>query len=51
MYVVRNSTVKFVEVDVLYADGGWTIVRENKGIKIYDNVIVSGRNLFDGKVL
>ncbi|MBO5505368.1 MAG: hypothetical protein J5984_02710 [Clostridia bacterium] len=51
VYVVRNSTVKFVEVDVLYADGGWTIVRENKGIKIYDNVIVSGRNLFDGKVL
>ncbi len=51
VFVVRNSTVKFVEVDVLYADGGWTIVRENKGIKIYDNVIVSGRNLFDGKVL
>ena len=55
VYVIRNGAARFIPVNVLYSGKEWIIVSEKKNedsdryLKIYDELIVSGKNLYDGK--
>lgn len=55
VYVLRRGIAKFVNVDVIYSDGKWAIIREGAdgtdGIKLYDELILNARNLYDGKIM
>lgn len=55
VYVLWGNEVIFRYVDVLYSRDGITVVRNNindgKYLKLYDEVIVEGRDLYDGKIV
>lgn len=57
VYVLRLGVIRFVPVKVLYRNETWAVisaVRDSDSeyyLKIYDEVIVSGKNLEDGKVV
>ena len=57
VYVIRLDTAKFVPVNVKYKNDQWAIVYsvepETAGnkLQIYDEVIVEGKNISDGKVV
>lgn len=54
VYVLRGELCKFIPVDIKYSDENWVIVSENDGdeaLKLYDEVIVKGKNLYDEKVI
>lgn len=59
VYVIRNDKAKFLPVDLLYSGKDWVIVSEkaadtadgNSELKLYDELIVSGKNIYDGKVV
>lgn len=53
VYVLVDTIVRFKKVKVLYSDATHSIVSENNGgdnpLLLYDEVILSGKNLYDGK--
>lgn len=55
VYVIRSGIARFIPVNVIYSGEEWIIVSEKKSegaekyLKIYDELIVSGKNLYDGK--
>ncbi len=55
VYVLWGNEVIFRCVDVLYSRDGITVVRNNitdsQYLKLYDEVIVEGRDLYDGKIV
>lgn len=55
VYVLWGNEVVFRWVDVLYSRDGITVVKSNtlddQYIKLYDEVIVEGRDLYDGKIV
>lgn len=53
VYIVSGNKVRFRNADVYYIDDDWAIVskEEKNGIKLYDEVIVSGSNIYEGKVV
>lgn len=55
VYVLWGTEVVFRYVDVLYSRDGITVVKnktgESKYLKLYDDVIIEGRNLYDGKIV
>ncbi len=53
VYIVSGNTVKFRKAKVYYIDDEWAIVsrEEENGIKLYDEVVVSGSNIYEGKVV
>lgn len=55
VYVVRNGKVKFLPVKILYNSKKWVIVSEGidggSTIKLYDELVVSGKNLYNDKVV
>ena len=57
IYVLRLDVAKFVPVNVRYRNDEWAIVDSAEPqiggakLQIYDEVIVSGRNLEDGKII
>ncbi len=55
VYVLSGINVKFVEVNVIYNTGDYIICEQVKSnsnvLRIYDEVIVKGKNLYDGKVV
>ena len=54
VYVLRDGIMLFKEVEVLYTGDVSVIIKEAtnpSGIMLYDEVIVSGRNLQDGRKL
>ncbi len=57
VYVIRNNKAVFVTVELLYSGKDWIVVAENTGVgenrvlKLYDELIVSGENIYDGKVV
>lgn len=54
VYVYRNSKMTFVPVELLYS-GSYSIVKKQMGqenaLRLYDEIIVKGRNLYDGKIV
>lgn len=55
VYVVSGLTVKFVKVDIIYRNEDYIICKQEQSnenvLRIYDEVIVKGKNLYDGKVI
>ncbi len=58
VYIVRNDKARFVPVELLYSGKDWVVVSE-KGkdglsqgtLKLYDELIVSGKDIYEGKVV
>ncbi len=55
VYVVSGRSVKFVPVNVIYRADDYVIceqqVSNSSVLRLYDEVVVKGRNLYDGKVV
>lgn len=56
VYVVTGMQINFVPVEILYFGEDFIIckkeaVNDKKVLKLYDNVIVKGKNLYDGKIV
>lgn len=55
VYVLTGMQVKFVEVKVLFTDGDYMICEKQTSdgnvLRLYDEVIVKGKNLYDGKII
>lgn len=55
VYVLWGNEVIFRWVDVLYSRDGISVVRTNttdsQYLKLYDDVIVEGKDLYDGKII
>lgn len=53
VYAVKGKILRFIETEILYNDGKNAIVKEDNllsgGLLLYDEVVVSGRNIYDGK--
>lgn len=53
VYVSNGSTVSFVPVTVLYNGNGYVVCERGdplkEGLHIYDDVVVKGKDLYDGK--
>ena len=55
VYVLTGMQVKFVEVNVLHKDDSYMICEKQTSdesvLRLYDEVIVKGKNLYDGKIV
>ncbi len=55
VYVVSGLEIKFVAVEILYANDEYTICKLNttdeEKLRLYDEVVVNGRGLYDGKII
>ena len=58
VYVIRSNKARFIPVEMLYSGKDWVVVREimesdshPKVLKLYDELIVSGKNIYEGKVV
>lgn len=55
VYVLTASQVKFVEVNVIWTGENYSIVErkstDSKTLRIYDEIVVKGKNLYDGKII
>ncbi len=55
VYVLSGMELKFTEVEILYRDEETMICKleneNSKGLRLYDEVVVKGKNLYDGKII
>lgn len=54
VYVVTGMTAKFVPVNIVYSTTGYVICElsnEDNNLKLYDEIIVKGKNIYDGKTI
>ncbi len=55
VYVVSGLEAKFVEVDIIFSGDDYHICALNTSdsskLRLYDKIIVKGRNLYDGKII
>ena len=54
VYVLRGDLAKFISVEIKYSDDEWVVVAESDSegsLKLYDEVILKGRNLYNEKVV
>lgn len=55
VYVLLAQQVRFVPVEVIWSGENYSIVKqevsEKKVLRIYDEIIVKGKNLYDGKII
>ncbi len=55
VYVLLASQVRFVPIEVIWSGENFSIVKreasEKKVLRIYDEIIVKGKNLYDGKII
>lgn len=55
VYILEGNTVKFKKLDVAYAGDGYMISNidssDSSRLQLYDEVIVEGRNIYDGKIV
>ena len=55
VYVVSGLEAKFVTVDILYSEEDYKICELNTSksskLRLYDRIIVKGKNLYDGKII
>lgn len=56
VYVMQGSTVKFKPIQILYTDNHYVICEKNdtgdtSKLRLYDEVIEKGKNLYDGKYI
>lgn len=55
VYVLLAQQVRFVPVEVIWSGENYSIVKqeasEKKVLRVYDEIIVKGKNLYDGKII
>ncbi len=54
VYVLHGMTAKFVPVNIIYSESGYAICEdsnEDGALKLYDEIIVKGKNIYDGKII
>ena len=54
VYVLSGTEAKFVPIEILYATSGYSVCTMSDsadGLRLYDEIIVKGKNLYNGKVL
>jgi hypothetical protein len=54
VYVVTGMQAKFVEVEIVYSNDDFMICKKNDAdgnLKLYDQVVVKGKNMYDGKIV
>ena len=55
VYIVSGLEAKFVEANILYSNDSYAICELNNSdsskLRLYDEVIVKGKNLYDGKII
>ncbi len=56
VYVVSGLSIKFVKVNVIYTTDDYivceqTTTNDSDVLRLYDEVIVKGKNLYDGKII
>ena len=55
VYVLTGMQVKFVPVEILYSNDEYIICEKQNetdgALKLYDMVVVKGKNLYDGKIV
>ncbi len=54
VYVVSGMQAKFVEVEIIYSNDDFMICKKNDAdgnLKLYDQVVVKGKNMYDGKII
>ena len=54
VYVVTGMTARFVPVNIIYSSEGYAICeasKEDGSLKLYDEIIVKGKNIYDGKII
>lgn len=56
VYVISGMQAKFVEINIIHSAGGYTLCELNPTnstdeLRLYDEVIEKGRNLYDGKII
>lgn len=52
VFIDAGLFIRFRRIDVLYAGEGFVLVRrsnDSSGVQIFDNIIVRGNNLYDGR--
>ena len=54
VYVLNGMTANFVPVEIIYSAQGYALCKiseENGALRIYDEIIVKGKNMYDGKII
>lgn len=53
VYVLSGMQIRFVPVEILYSNESIMICKKDNDsvLKLYDRVVVKGRNLYDGKIV
>ncbi|HHW46782.1 MAG TPA: hypothetical protein GXX17_07770 [Clostridiales bacterium] len=55
VYVLKGNEAKFVPVEIVYSTESYAICKEqgagSKGLRLYDEVIIKGKKLYDGKLV
>ncbi len=55
VFVLKDNIVRYKQVEILYTGEQYVIAKENnsdrKNVLLYDEVITSGKNLYDGQVV
>lgn len=54
VYIVKSMQAKFVPVEILYSTDNMMICKKSDkdgALRLYDQVIVKGRSLYDGKII
>ena len=55
MFVKSNGILRYREVEILYFSNSFVVVKydpiNSSGVQVYDEVIIRGSDLYDGKVI
>ncbi len=53
VFVLKGQILDFTEIEILYSSDEYVIITAAEGYKLYpnDDVVISGKNLYDGKVV
>ena len=55
VYVISGVSARFKPIDIVYNDGGFVVAKtdntNSSALTLYEELIVSGGDLYDGKVV
>jgi putative membrane fusion protein len=56
IFVTRDSVARFCEVEILSKNNDFAIIKENEngdtdGVLLYDEIIIKGKDIYDGKLI
>lgn len=54
VYAMRGQSIVFKKIDIIYWGNDYVICEQNSGdknLKLYDEIVVEGKDLYDGKVV